>query len=64
MATGTNRSENRQQTYFDSELSTYIESNTYDKLNSIDIKHILVLYFVQWAILSDESIGLVLNNVI
>ena len=43
MATGTNRSKNRQQTYFDSELSTYIESDTYDKLNLIDIKHILVL---------------------
>ena len=29
MATGTNRSENRQQTYFDSELSTYFENDTF-----------------------------------
>ena len=33
MAMGTNRSENRQQTYFDSEISTYIESDSYDKPN-------------------------------
>ena len=29
MATGTNRSKNQQQTYFDSELSTYFENDTF-----------------------------------